>query len=275
MQEAYESLMFFLVERVDTFPMPTNMTWTQLIGAGIALGVLTLLIEAPFRFRIGGGARFLYLILALPLSWWVGAHYAGPALDEIAAPLSPPGPEQQLYDRLATVSEWRERTQGLSRREKDKLILELEGDGFFRLDDESLLALASVLKEDLARVEVPVCADMTRRDQAPAGVRQLVERGGPGTRETWLDLTFKAIVAELKKVEVAQVSEAEAQAAVNALMAQVPTDRQMPLVSILDHPKLRSDEEVCWAGRTMSYYVAALSDRDKRILMRYIFRQRS
>ncbi len=30
------------------FPMPTNMTWTQLIGAGIALGVLTLLIEAAF-----------------------------------------------------------------------------------------------------------------------------------------------------------------------------------------------------------------------------------
>lgn len=256
------------------FPMPTNMTWTQLIGAGIALGVLMLLIEAPFRFRIRGGARLLYLIVALPLSWWVGAHYAGPVLDAVAAP-SKSSLEQRLYDRLATVPEWRERARGLSQREQDKLILELEGDGFFRLDDESLLVLASMLKEDLARAEVPVCADMTRRDQVRRSVRELVDRGNPATRETWLDLTFKATVAELKKVEVAQVSEAEYRAAFSALMAQVPRDSQMPLVSILEMPQRRSDEEVCWAGRTLAYYVVALSDKDKRILMRHTFRQRA
>jgi hypothetical protein len=253
------------------------MSWSELIGAGIVLGILSILIEAAYRDRLGGVGRTLYLMMALPLAWWAGPQYAGPFLEQVAPPLSASTPltpydraSQQVYARLDQVPEWQQRTRGLSRADKDRLGFELSRKGSTRLDDESLQFLAVWLGEALANVDAPVCAAMLRRTATPAQIRQALEKLDRASLEAYMYASFNAIVAELKEVQAPKVSSGEHEAAARALLERVPREWRPRLLSILQMPRFRSDEEVCWAGRTVTYYVTSLSDRDQRALMRAI-----
>lgn len=225
---------------IFSFPTPATMSWSEFIGAGIILGVFSMLMEAVYRDRLGGVARLLYLVIALPFAWWVGHQYAGPFLEQVAPPLfasTPTTPYDRAslraYERLAQVPEWQQRTRGLSRADKDKLGFELSQKG-------------------------------------GAQLRQALEKLDPASLEAYMDASFNAIVAELKGVQAPKVSSAEQEAAARALLERVPKDWRSRLVSILQMPRFRSDEEVCWAGRTVTYYMTSLSDRDQRVLMRAI-----
>ena len=234
-----------------------------------------MLIELAFSARIGGGLRLLYLLVALPLSWWVGQQYAGVVLEQVASPLfaaTPANPwdreSLRLLKRLDQVPEWQQRTRGLSRMEKDKIGFDLSGKGSSRLDDETLLFLASVLRDGLAKIDESVCAAMLRSSATPAQLRQALEKLDAASLERYMDAAYNAIVAELKGVPPPSVSPEEQAAAARALLEQVPKDWRPRLVQILQMPKFRSDEEVCWAGRTVTYYLTSLSDRDQRVMMR-------
>jgi hypothetical protein len=85
-----------------------------------------------------------------------------------------------------------------------------------------------------------------------------------------MDASFNAIVAALRDVPAPKVSNAEQEAAARALLERVPKEWRSRLLIILQMPRFRSDEEICWAGRTVTYYVTSLSDRDQRVLMRAI-----
>ncbi len=261
----------------SSFPTPATMSWSELIGAGIVLGVLSMLIEAVYRDRLGAVARLLYLVMALPLAWWVGHQSAGPLLEQVAPPLfasTPTTPYDRtslrVYERLARVPEWQHRTRGLSRADKDKLGFELSQKGSARLDDESIQALAVWLREALADVDAPACAAMLRGTATPAQIRQALEKLDPASLEAYIDASFNAVVAELKEVQAPKVSSGEHEAAARALLERVPKDWRPRLLSILRMPRFRSDEEVCWAGRMVTYYVTSMSDRDQRALMRAI-----
>ena len=253
------------------------MSWSQLIGAGIVLGVFSLLMEAAYRDRLGVPGRVVYLAMALPLAWWAGPHYAGPLLEQIAPPLFASTPTTSYdratlreYERLAQVPEWQRRSRGLSRAETDKLGFELSQKGRSRLDDEPLQSLAVWLTEGLANVDAPVCAAMLRGSATPAQLRQALETLDSASLEAYMDVAYNAIVAELKDVQTPKVSSAEHEAAARALLERVPKDWRSRLLSILQMPRFKSDEELCWAGRTVTYYVTSLSDRDQRVLMRAI-----
>jgi hypothetical protein len=253
------------------------MSWSELVGAGIVLGILSILIEAAYLDRLGGVGRVLYLLMALPLAWWAGPQYAGPFLEQIAPPLSASTPltpydraSQRVYERLDQVPKWQQRTRGLSRADKDRLGFELSQKGSTRLDDESLQFLAVWLGEALANVDAPVCAAMLRGTATPAQLRQALEKLDPASLEAYMDASFNAIVAELKGFEPPKATPEEHAAASRALLERVPKDWRTRLLIILQMPKLRSDEEVCWAGRTVTYYITSLSDRDQRVLMRAV-----
>lgn len=262
---------------LSSFPTPATMSWSQLIGAGIVLGVFSVLMEAAYRDKLGSVGRVLYLVIALPLAWWVGPQYAGPFLEQVAPPLfastlSTPYDRGSLrvYERLAQVPEWQQRTGGLSRADKDKLGFELSQKGSARLEDESLQSLAVWLREALANVDASVCAAMLRGTATPAQLRQALEKLDPASLEAYMDASFNAIVAELKGFEPPKATPEEHAAASRALLERVPKDWRTRLLMILQMPKLRSDEEVCWAGRTVTYYITSLSDRDQRVLMRAV-----
>jgi hypothetical protein len=262
---------------ISSFPTLATMSWPELVGTGIVLGVFSLLMEAAYRDRLGVPGRVVYLAMALPLAWWVGPHYGGPFLEQVAPPLfasTPTRPHDRaslrVYERLAQVPEWQQRTRGLSREDKDKLGFELSRKGSARLDDESLQSLAVWLREALANVDPPVCAAMLRGTATPAQLRQALEKLDRASLEAYMDASFNAIVAELKDIEAPKVSSAEHEAAARALLERVPKDWRSRLLIILQMPRFRSDEEVCWAGRTVTYYVTSLSDRDQRAMMRAI-----
>lgn len=262
---------------LSSFPTLATMSWSELTGAGIVLGVFSILMEAAYRDRLGGVGRVLYVAIALPLAWWVGPQYAGPFLEQVAPPLfasTPTTPYDRaslrVYERLAQVPEWQQRTRSFSRADKDKLGFELSQKGSARLDDESLQSLAVWLREALASVDAPVCAAMLRGTATPAQLRQALEKLDPASLEAYMDASFNAIVAELKGIEALKATPDEHAAAASALLERVPKDWRSRLLMILQMPRLRSDEEVCWTGRTVTYYITSLSDRDQRVLMRAI-----
>ena len=262
---------------LSSFPTPATMSWSELIGAGIVLGVLSILIEAAYRDRLGGVGRALYLMMALPLAWWAGPQHVGPLLEQVAPPLSASTSltpydraSERVYARLDQVPEWRQRTRGLSRADKDKLGFELSQKGSARLDDESIQFLAVWLREALADVDAPACAAMLRGTATPAQIRKALEKLDRASVEAYMDASFSAVVAELKEVQAPKVSSGEHEAAARALLERVPKDWRPRLLNILRMPRFRSDEEVCWAGRTVTYYATSLSDRDQRALMRAI-----
>jgi len=262
---------------LSSFPTPATMSWSELIGAGIVLGFFSILMEAAYRDRLGGVGRMLYLAIALPLAWWVGPQYAGPFLEQVAPPLfasTPTTPYDRaslrVYERLDQVPEWQQRTRGLSRADKDKLGFELSQKGSARLGDESLQSLAVWLREALADADAPSCAAMLRGTATPAQLRQALEKLDRASLEAYMDASFDAIVAELRDIQGPKVSSGEHEAAARALLERVPKDWRPRLLGILRMPRFRSDEEVCWVGRTVTYYVMSLSDRDQRVLMRAI-----
>jgi len=215
--------------------------------------------------------------MALPLAWWAGPRYVGPILEQIAPPLLASTATMaydraslRVYERLAQMPEWQQRTRGLSRADTDKLGIELSQKGGPRLDDESLQVLAVWLREALANVDAPVCAAMLRGTATPAQLRRALEKLDPASLEAYMEASFNAIVAELTGVQAPKVSSGQHEAAIRALLERVPKDWRPRLLSILQMPRFRSDEEVCWAGRTVTYYLASLSDRDQRVLMRAI-----
>lgn len=77
-------------------------------------------------------------------------------------------------------------------------------------------------------------------------------------------------MAELKDVGAQKMSSAGHEAAARALLERVPKDWRSRLLIILQMLRFGSDEEVCWAGRPVTYYLTSLSDRDQRVLMRAI-----
>ena len=260
---------------LSSFPTLATMSWSELIGAGIVLGILSILIEAAYRDKLGGVGRLLYLLMAFPLAWWAGPEHVGPLLEQVAPPLSASTSltpydrvSQRVYARLDQVPEWRQRTQGLSRADKDKLGFELSQKGSARLDDESLESLTVWLGEALANADTPACAAMLRGTATPAQLRHALEKLDRASLEAYMDASFDAIVAELRDVQAPKVSSGEHEAAARALLERVPKDWRPRLLGILRMPRFRSDEEVCWAGRTVTYYATSLSDRDRRVLMR-------
>ncbi len=256
-----------------TFPNPATMSWPEIIGGALVLGGVALLSEVAFRDRIGGGGRLLYLVIALPLSSWTG-QYAGLLLEQVAPPLFASTPATsieraslRLHERLDHVPEWQQRTRGLSQVDKDKLGFELSGKGAARLDDEFLPSLAAWLREALAGADVPTCAALLRGTATPAELRHVLEKLDPASLEAYMDASFNAIVAELKGVGARKVTSEEHTAAFNALIELVPKDWRPPLIGILGMPRFRSDEEVCWAGRTVTYYMGSLPDRHQRAVL--------
>ena len=262
---------------MSSFPTSATLSWSELIGAGIVLGILSILMEAAYRDRLGVPGRVVYLAMALPLAWWVGPHYAGPFLEQVAPPLfasTPTTPYDRaalrVYERLAQVPEWQRRTRSLSQADKDKLAFELSQKGGARLDDESLQSLGAWLREALVNVDAPACAAMLRGTATPDQLRQALQKLDRASLEAYTEASFNTIVAELKDVQAPKVSNMEHDAAARALLERVPKDWRLRLVSILQMPRFRSDEEVCWAGRTVTYYMTSLYDRDQHVLMRAI-----
>lgn len=264
---------------LSSFPTPATMSWSELIGAGIVLGVFSILMEAVYRDKLGGAGRVLYLAIGLPLAGWAGPQYAGPFLEQAAPPLFASTPTTLsdraslgVYARLDQVPEWQQRTRGLSRADKDKLGFELSQKGSARLDDESLASLTAWLREALADADTPSCAAMLLGTATPAQLRHALGKLDRASLEAYVDASFDAIVAELRDVQAPKVSSGEHEAAARALLEMVPKDWRPRLLGILRMPRFRSDEEVCWAGRTVTYYATSLSDRDQRVLMRALIR---
>ncbi len=137
----------------------------------------------------------------------------------------------------------------------------LSESGVRKLDTNALEERMRIIARVIERTDVVGCALLVRgeRGEAQKGAEVLsaaLAELDAQTINDWFDLAFKAMLAELRDAPVPTFDEVGIEDAMRALIAILPSDEADRFADALGSLPEGSDEEVCWAGKTL--YRAAL-----------------
>ncbi|HET7877038.1 MAG TPA: hypothetical protein VFN71_16060 [Methylomirabilota bacterium] len=249
--------------------------WT-LLAFGVIAALLWLLIDKLFESSSATTRNVLFVLLALPSAAGLALWFGGPLLGKAVGKVLPKTPYEQALERvearLETIPEWQQVKRSLpaSRDEARKAGFELARKGARRLDDNALETRAVVIARLLDVVDETTCAAMARGAMPTAGLTAAIAKLDQPTVETWLDLAYEAMVAEMKQKPLPpSPSERERAAAVNAMMARMPKDHKATFQSAAIRLNLGTpDAEACWVAKTLYYYLPNLEEPHRRVLAR-------
>jgi hypothetical protein len=161
-------------------------------------------------------------------------------------------PFDRVLRKFADDPRYMARFKHLDRSERQRAALELSRSGTARLDHATLEQRLDLLAALIENVDVPHCALSVRGDpNNGAAMLKGLEKLPPPQIERWFSISMKAIDAELNKTPPQPVAPAQVQAAMESLVRSLPEDQQQRLVRILPQITKASDDDACWAVRTM------------------------
>ncbi len=159
-----------------------------------------------------------------------------------------------------------------SPQEPVQLIRALATKGAARLPDDALLQRVSLMRAVVERADVVTCAAIFRNSPTVEQLHTAFLKLDPDALDAWIELTARSAMAELKQVEAPSVSETEVTDALAALVGGLPADEGERLSRVLDDTAQASDENACWAAKTLYGNVTRMGDPHGRVLARALAR---
>jgi len=196
---------------------------------------------------------------------------------ETPKPEAPPrAPNLSRFDsafdrQLAQLSEvpaFRERLQGLPRKELRNAIQNLAAQGMRRLPDERLEVRTHIVERMLQGLDIETCSAMATGKQNQAVHDAAVIVLDPESLDQWVVLSFEAARAELEQSPAERPSQQELQLALGALFKKVPEADSERLRQALASLSTQTPAEACWAARTTYAAVPSLPPPVARVLER-------
>lgn len=141
--------------------------------------------------------------------------------------------------------------------------------GYPRLDDATIDTLARLRGRLLERLSTRECAQIARGDVSSTSTPELLARLDTLDLRRILSIGHRASLAELSNPPLPRATESEMQeawASVGEALAPREVDRFLAFVETSSP----SDEELCWAERTVWRVMPDLDARDKKVLLRMI-----
>jgi len=211
------------------------------------------------------------LVLGVILALW---YRERAATNGTPGPL--PAPNLSRFDaaferhmtELADVPAFRERLQGLPRKEVRTAIQSLAAKGMRRLPDERLEARTRIVARMLQELDVETCGAMATGKQNDAVHDAAVIVLDPPSLDEWVALSFEAARAELENAPAERPSPQELQLALGALFERVPEADAGRLRQALASLSEQTPSEACWAARTTYAAVPSLPVPVARVLAR-------
>jgi hypothetical protein len=135
-------------------------------------------------------------------------------------------------------------------REEDRRTgMELAQAGVRRLDGPTLVVRAQLLSVLLMNLDDKSCGALGRGSLNPMArqeVRSAMEKLGPSFLEPWMDMSRKALVAELKQIPPRKLTDGEARQAQAEFQRHLSTQERQRLAALSDDA---SDGDLCWSTR--------------------------
>jgi DNA polymerase III delta prime subunit len=271
-----------------------------LIRSGVTprdyVGFLDYAAERIFLRKIGGGYMFIHRLLqdyfaarytgagvVTEPKWWERLGFRARLLTIQAASLAPlrygllrsKSPVEQAFirmgNRLAATPEFRVATTGLSKTEIKAFGQDMIRKGLSRLDDASLRVHASIMEKMLTVADSATCSAIIRSTATPAQLFEVIAKLDAATMNTWVALSEKAALSELRRYPLRQtIEDSVASTSFKVLLDTLPPDQAERLRSILNDDSLSSDEDRCWAGRTLYKALNSLSEPHRSTLARAV-----
>jgi hypothetical protein len=170
--------------------------------------------------------------------------------------------------QLSEVPAFRERLQGLPRKELRVAIQNLAAQGMRRLPSERLEDRTRIVGRMLQGLDIDTCSAMATGKQNDAVHDAAVIVLDPESLEEWVALSFAAARAELENVPAERPSQQELQLALGALFKKVPEADSERLRQALASLSTQTPAEACWAARTTYASVPSLPPPVARVLER-------
>jgi hypothetical protein len=178
-----------------------------------------------------------------------------------------------MANRLATTPEFQAATAGLSETEIGALSQDMFRKGLSRLDDASLLVRASIMEKMLTVADSATCSAISRDTVTPAQLFEVIAKLDAATMNTWVALSEKAALSELREHPPRQtIEDSVASTSIKVLLDTLPPDQAERLRSIWNDDSLASDEDRCWAERTCYKTLNSLSEPHRSTLARAVVR---
>ena len=147
-------------------------------------------------------------------------------------------------------------------------IRSLSTTGNQRLPDDALLRRVSLLTTLVGRVDLETCAAIFRNSATSEQLHAAFLKLDPDGLDAWVDLTVRAAQAELAQTEAPTVSEDDTKNATNALVNALPPEDGKRLATVLADVPASSDDDACWAARTLYAKVPKMGEPYDRIIAR-------
>ena len=180
---------------------------------------------------------------------------------------------KRTVGQFQEMAEFRELlAQSSSPQEPVQLIRALATKGAARLPDDALLQRVSLMRAVVERADVVTCAAIFRNSPTVEQLHTAFLKLDPDALDAWIELTARSAMAELKQVEAPSVSETEVTDALAALVGGLPADEGERLSRVLDDTAQASDENACWAAKTLYGNVTRMGDPHGRVLARALAR---
>lgn len=176
-------------------------------------------------------------------------------------------PVDRVTRKLVREPAYLERMKGLSGEQAQVMGAQLAMSGLGRLELPQLERRALLVGQLLEQLPVTDCAAMakvTTPEQAARNGERIIETLAtlpqPAIDE-WFDIAYEATVAELQQRPMTQVSTDQVNAAAEALVGLVPSDAErMRLGRVMSNLPAASNDDACWAVRTMYAYMPKLPE---------------
>lgn len=184
------------------------------------------------------------------------------AVDQLKArALADPTLKEALLARLRAKCSKRH-----CRDEDMKTGFELAQSGIARLDGATLVARARLLSVVLKSVDEKSCAAIIRGSAEPAAVIAVMEKLGSSFLDSWLDISSKALIAELRQVPPRKLTDREVQQAEAELRAHLTKQERERLAAMPEDQRGIPDADECWTTRLIYEKLPALSEPHRSVM---------
>ncbi len=156
--------------------------------------------------------------------------------------------------------------------------MQISAAGLPRLDDVALEKRAVLLARLATAAPLDICVFIARGNPNPSAAlksRFMGELGKlpAGQADLWFDLALAAIAAELRKDPMPELTNEATAAAFAAFFASLPADAAQKVDAIFARFDAASDNDACWATRTIYSQMLKLEAPHKATLIRVFARQ--
>jgi len=162
---------------------------------------------------------------------------------------------------------------GLGPAEAQQRSKELAAKGLKRLDDSMLQARARIYEQLLHQANTATCARLLRGTAREADLLPLLDKLDLDVKNNWYDMSLQSMLAEVRKAPSPTLTETQIEENISALLRQLSESDAQRLQNTLDALQQASDNDACWAGRTLYYNLNRMPEPHRSRLARLLVQE--